>query len=249
MDAKKMLDQFLNSGMATGVLAGGLGAALLGRSGIGRDLLKVGGLALVGTLAYQAYQRSRQNQGQVPGAPAQPALGETVSGVLQGRSGALGQLGGIAGGVLSNIPGVGDFIRTAEQSPPPADSGFGAQADPQRTEANGLAIMAAMIAAAKADGHIDAQESQKIFEHMDKAGLAADERAFVMNEMAKPVDLDALARLATTPEIAAQMYTASALTIADVNAAEQVYLDKLAQKLRLDASFTQELGRQIAALR
>lgn len=247
MDAKKLLDQFLNSGMATGVLAGGVGAALLGKSGIGRDLLKVGGLALVGTLAYQAYQRSRQNQAQVPGAPAQPGLGDAVKGVFSGQSGSMGALGGIAGGMLKNLPGVGDMLNQNNQ--PPANSGFGGQGSPQQTEATGMAIMVAMISAAKADGHIDAQESQKIFEHMDKAGLASDERAFVMNELAKPVDLEALARLATTPEIAAQMYTASALTIAEVNAAEQVYLDKLAQRLGLDASFTTELGRQIAALR
>jgi uncharacterized membrane protein YebE (DUF533 family) len=247
MDAKKLLDQFLNSGMATGVLAGGVGAALLGKSGMGRDLLKVGGLALVGTLAYQAYQRSRQNQPQVSGAPAQPGIGEAVKGVFSGQSGSMGALGGIAGGMLKNLPGVGDLMNQSNQ--PPANSGFGGQGDAQQTEAAGMAIMVAMISAAKADGHIDAQESQKIFEHMDRAGLAADERAFVMNELAKPVDFEAMARLASTPEIAAQMYTASALVIADVNQAEQAYLDKLAQRLRLDASFTNELGRQIAALR
>jgi uncharacterized membrane protein YebE (DUF533 family) len=247
MDAKKLLDQFLNSGMATGVLAGGVGAALLGKSGIGRDLLKVGGLALVGTLAYQAYQRSRQNQPQVPGGQQQPSIGDAVKGVFSGQSGSVGALGGIAGGVLKNLPGVGDLMNQNNQ--PPANSGFGGQGSEPQTEATGLAIMVAMISAAKADGHIDAQESQKIFEHMDRAGLAADERAFVMNELAKPVDLDAMGRMATSPEIAAQMYTASALVIADVNAAEQAYLDKLAQTLRLDASFTNELGRQIAALR
>lgn len=247
MDAKKMLDQFLNSGMATGVLAGGLGAALLGRSGIGRDLLKVGGLALVGTLAYQAYQRSRQNQAQVPGAPQQPGIGDAVKGALTGQPGSLGALGGIAGDMFKSLPGMGDMM--GAQNQPPAGSGFGGQGSAQATEATGLAIMVAMISAAKADGHIDAQESQRIFEHMDRAGLAADERAFVMNELAQPVDLDAMARMATTPEIAAQMYTASALVIADVNVAEQVYLDKLAQRLGLDASFTNELGRQIAALR
>jgi uncharacterized membrane protein YebE (DUF533 family) len=241
MDAKKLLDQFLNSGMATGVLAGGLGAALLGKSGIGRDLMKVGGLALVGTLAYQAYQRSRQ------ASPGQPGIGDAVKGVFSGQAGSVGALGGIAGGVLSSLPGVGDFMNQNNQ--PPENSGFGGHGPAQQTEATGMAIMVAMISAAKADGHIDAQESQKIFEHMDKAGLAADERAFVMNELARPVDLEALARLATTPQIAAQMYTASALTIAEVNAAEQAYLDKLAQRLGLDASFTNELGRQIAALR
>lgn len=247
MDAQKMLDQFLNSGMATGVLAGGIGAALLGRSGIGSSVLKVGGLALVGTLAYQAYQRARQNQAQVPGGPQQPSIGEAMKGAMTGQPGALGSLGGIASSVLQNLPGVGDLMNAERQ--PPANSGFGGQGAQAAIEANGMAIMVAMISAAKADGQIDAQESHKIFEHMDKAGLAADERAFVMNELAKPVDVDALARLATTPELAAQMYTASALTIADVDAAEQVYLDKLAQRLGLDASFTTELSKQLSALR
>lgn len=248
MDAKKMLDQFLNSGMATGVLAGGLAASVLGRSGLGRDVIKIGGLALVGTLAYQAYQRSRQNQQQVPGAPAQPGITDAVKGVFSGQPGATGALGGMLGGVLQNIPGVGEMMGQREAQPP-AGSGFGdAAAEPQAQE-NSLAIFSAMIAAAKADGHIDARESQAIFEHMDRAGLAADERAYVMNALANPVDLESLARMATTPEVAAQMYTASALVMGDLNAAEQAYLDKLAQRLGLDAQFTHELGAQLRAMR
>lgn len=227
MDAKALLDKFLNSGMATGVLAGGLGASILGGSGLGRNLLKVGGVALVGTLAYQAWQRSKQQQSQLP--PGQ-----------QNQGG----IGGALGGMLSQIPGVGDLLQQAEQNPPPASSGFGGQ-----NEGTGLAIMTAMVMAAKADGHIDAAESKHIFQHMDQAGLAGDEKAFVMNLLAQPLDIDAVARLGTSPEIAAQLYTASALAMADLNPAEQAYLDKLASRMHLDPQFVRELHTEMAAMK
>ncbi len=42
-----------------------------------------------------------------------------------------------------------------------------------------------MIAAAKADGHIDAKEQAAIFAEMDKLPLNADDKAFVMDELRK----------------------------------------------------------------
>ena len=125
MDTKKLLDQFLHSGLATGVIAGGLGAAILGRSGIGRDLLKVGGLALVGTLAYQAYQRSKQNQAQVQGATERPGFRD----------------------VLQNLPGISDLSGTLDAAMPES-SGFGGQGNASQTQEISHAIVVAMISAA-----------------------------------------------------------------------------------------------------
>ena len=72
-----------------------------------------------------------------------------------------------------------------------------------------LAILRAMIAAAKADGHIDAVEQQKIFGKLDAMDLGTEDKAFVIDELRKPLDIDAVVAAATTPELAVEIYAAS----------------------------------------
>jgi uncharacterized membrane protein YebE (DUF533 family) len=230
IDAKKVLDQFLNSGMATGVVAGLLGGGLARRAGLG-GIARIGGLALVGTLAYQAWQRHKQQQADFP--PERRA---------QGVRGAIG-------GVLSNLPGVGDFLGTAENDGDAARAGFASNAlpAPQQNQL-GVALLTAMIAAAKADGEVDRAESERILGQMDQAGLSQEEKSFLLAELAKPLNLDDVVRHAATPEVAAQLYTASALVIDDANEAEHRYLDTLAERLRLDPAFVRELRQQMQSL-
>ncbi len=227
VNAKKLLDLFLNSGMATGVVAGMLGGALARRTGLG-GIAKVGGLALVGTLAYQAWQRHKENELRL--APNQRGAGD---------------LQDVVGGVLSNLPGVGELFK----SPPPASSGF-ASADGAPAQQNdlGVALLTAMISAAKADGEVDRAESQRIMGQMDQAGLSSDEKSFLLTELARPINIEDVAKHASSPEVAAQIYTASAIVIDTANQAEQHYLDALAKRMNLDQTFVAELNRQIKAL-
>jgi uncharacterized membrane protein YebE (DUF533 family) len=106
-----------------------------------------------------------------------------------------------------------------------------------------------MIAAAKADGTIDNEEQARIFAQMDKMPLTADDKAFVMDELRGKFDIDAVAAAATTPEEAAEIYTASLLAIdADnPNAAERGYLGMLAARLKLDDSLVAHLQQTVAA--
>jgi uncharacterized membrane protein YebE (DUF533 family) len=97
-----------------------------------------------------------------------------------------------------------------------------------------LALLRAMIAAAKADGHIDAAEQQKIFGKLDEAGLGMEAKAFVIDEMRKPLNIDAIVADATTPERAIELYTASVLAIDVDDPSEQAYLAMLAARLKLD---------------
>lgn len=226
MDAKKLLDQFLNSGVATGLVAGWLGGGLARRSGLG-GIVRLGGLALVGTLAYQAWQRYQQQQQELP--PEQRASGARST----------------IGGVFSNLPGIGEFL----DNQPPAGSGFAsADASPQQQNQLGVALITAMISAAKADGEVDRAESQRIIGQMEQAGLSSDEKSFVLSELSKPLNIDDVVKHATTPEVAAQLYTASALVIDQENEAERGYLATLAERMRLDDAFVQELNRQMKAL-
>lgn len=227
MDTAGLLDRFLNSGVATGVIAGALGSSMLRRGGLG-GVARIGGLALVGTLAYQAYQRYQQQQGQLP--PEQRQSGFRAA----------------AGGILSNLPGVTDLLSGSGVAPPPAGSGFAsADAPPQRQHELGKAILTAMIAAAKADGEVDQTESSRIFGEMDQEGLTAEEKSFVLSELAKPLSVDDVAKLATSREVAAQLYTASALVIDAMNDRERDYLAQLAQRMSLDQAFVDELNKQI----
>jgi uncharacterized membrane protein YebE (DUF533 family) len=108
-------------------------------------------------------------------------------------------------------------------------------------------LLRAMIAAAKSDGHVDADEQARIFAEMDKLPLAADDKAFVMDELRAKLDIDAVAGAAETPEEAAEIYTASLLAIDIDNAAERGYLAMLAARLKLDDALVAHLQQTVAA--
>jgi uncharacterized membrane protein YebE (DUF533 family) len=150
------------------------------------------------------------------------------------------------GGVLSNIPGIGDFMKTAESNSAAGAAGFGSNtlSAPAQNQL-GTAVLTAMIAAAKADGHVDQAESQKIFGQMEQAGLSSEEKAFLLGELAKPLNIEDVAKHAATPEVAAQLYTASAIVIDQANDRERDYLAMLAQRLGIPAGFIEQLNAQM----
>ncbi|MDZ3835789.1 MAG: tellurite resistance TerB family protein [Rhodospirillales bacterium] len=92
----------------------------------------------------------------------------------------------------------------------------------------------AMINAAKADGEIDGSEVSRILGAIKENGGNEEEQAFVISEMQKPLDVDALVREVKSPEVAAQVYAASLLAISVDTDAERDYLKTLASRLNLD---------------
>ena len=80
---------------------------------------------------------------------------------------------------------------------------------------------------------------------MDQAGLTSEEKSFLLGEMARPLNIEDVAKLATTPEVAAQLYTASAIVIDQVNERERNYLAMLAQRLNLPQGFVQQLHAEL----
>jgi uncharacterized membrane protein YebE (DUF533 family) len=97
-----------------------------------------------------------------------------------------------------------------------------------------LSILRAMIAAAKADGHVDAAEQQRIFAKLDEAGMDTEAKAFIVDELRKPLDIDAVVRSATSPEVAAELYAASVVAIDPDDPGEKAYLDMLAARLKIE---------------
>lgn len=108
-----------------------------------------------------------------------------------------------------------------------------------------LSLVKAMIAAAKADGHIDAQEKQRINEQIHKMQLDDSTFAFLKQEIDRPLDVREIASLADTPESAAEIYVASLLVIDIDDPSERAYLDELAQEMNLDRSLTASLEVQV----
>lgn len=91
-------------------------------------------------------------------------------------------------------------------------------------------LLRALIQAAKSDGRIDTQEKEQLTEHLgdlDRADLK-----YVNEELAKPIDVDALVR--DVPEGAAgQVYMMSVMGIDLDTNKEAEYLHELAQALDL----------------
>ena len=69
---------------------------------------------------------------------------------------------------------------------------------------------------------------------LDELSLSTEEKAFVMDELRKPLDIDAVVTAATTPELALEIYAASFLAMEPDDPAEQAYLALLASRLKLD---------------
>lgn len=119
---------------------------------------------------------------------------------------------------------------------------FLAQAQPAGEEI-GRSLVRAMIAAAKADGQIDAKEKSAIFEKLDAMKLGPDEKAFVFDELMSDPDIEAVVAPVRTPEMASEIYAASLVAMTADSPEERAYLDALAARLGLDP----ELVRQIEA--
>lgn len=92
----------------------------------------------------------------------------------------------------------------------------------------------AMINAAKADGRIDAKETERLVGKMREDGVTDEEQRFVMEEIGKPMDTDAIVRAVPNQQAAAQIYTASLMAIEVDTDAEKRYLQELASKLGLN---------------
>lgn len=115
---------------------------------------------------------------------------------------------------------------------------------PAQAEQHSRAILIALIAAAKADGHVDDRERQLIDGEIGKLTQDASLLTWIDLELKKPLDPTAIAAEATTKEIAAEMYLASILVVDEENFMERAYLQELAKQLRLEPELQTELTTQ-----
>lgn len=129
-------------------------------------------------------------------------------------------------------------------SPPSQDAFVPPPQAAYQNEELGKTLVRAMIAAAKADGQIDSEEKERIFKRLESMPLSPEEKAFVFDELASPLDIEAVVARADTPEHASEIYAASLVAMKPDKAAERTYLEALAFKLKLPAGLIAEIHRQ-----
>ena len=117
----------------------------------------------------------------------------------------------------------------------------------QEEETLGLTLLRAMVAAAQADGRLDGGERHAIYEHVGSLDLSEAEKAELLAELNRPIDMSALVASAGTPEIAAEIYAASLLAIDVDTAAERAYLAMLAARLGLPEDLASSIHRELEA--
>jgi uncharacterized membrane protein YebE (DUF533 family) len=212
IDAKQLLEQVLGSTAAGN--ARSAGRELVDRLDATQGSKAFAGGAVAGGLLGLLLGGKRRHGGGILGYGGAAALGALA---LQAYQNYQRQQGG-------NAPRLDDMSAAAPQARPAAnDSPFE------------LALVRAMVGAAKADGHIDAKEQRRLFAEVERLGLDADAKAYIFDLLTHDVDLYDLARAAATPEQGAEIYLAARLAIDADEPAERAYLDALATRLRLSA--------------
>lgn len=226
LDPKKLLNDFL------GTQIPGAGGTVRERAGQAGQLAKDNPLAT--------------------GAIAAVLLGTGAGRELTGSAlklGAAAAVGGLAYTAWKNYKEGRQADRDAAAAPevlaPPQGSEFDLEVEGQSGEF-ALALVCAMIAAARADGHIDEAERARITDKLAMSGIDEDEQSFIRAELAKPVDLDAIVGAARTEAQRVELYTASRLAIEPKTRAERGYLDMLAGRLQLADPLVDHIEATIA---
>jgi uncharacterized membrane protein YebE (DUF533 family) len=133
--------------------------------------------------------------------------------------------------------------------PPPADKSFHPSQAPQGETEFALTLIRAMIAAAKADGHIDDEERKKIGDRLSLSGIGSDAEQFLMQELNSPLDLDSIVAAAQTEAQKVELYTASRLAIDPDTRAERGYLDLLAGRLQLPDALVDHVEATVSSVK
>lgn len=183
-------------------------------------------------------------------------LGDLLGGMLGGGRGTGGGgildglLGGLFGGrggpsKMSGLALIAALAMTLLQSrksgaAPGARSAMQAietthGADEETAARKALLLIRGMIAAAKADGVIDAEERARIIGKLREAGASAEALAYVEQDMAGPLDVDAIVAEVKDEQTAAELFLASMFAINVDTPAEKAYLAQLADRLGLQA--------------
>lgn len=216
------------AGLAGGVAGGAVVGALATKKGrkTAKSAAKIGGLALVGGLAYKAYRDYRDGQQLSAHAPATyPGHAHTPATAVGPQ--APGTAAAIAAGDRWGNVGHDEFAAVVEE-PPVGDS-------------RSMLLVRAMIAASMADGHLDAAEQGRLFREIDRLDLTSEEKGTMLDELRHPWPMHAIVARCEAPETAIEVYTASVLAIDESRPESERYLSQLARFLQLPTTLVEEI--------
>lgn len=247
IDAERLLGNMMRSGLR--------GRKKKGR-GIGSSALAAGAMPILAGVAFAAAEHFLQNRkagqgagggAQRPGSmpPPPPPSSGPVTGPVTGTPNAPPPLPG--------APGPDAAMGSPAGGPPPMP-GAPAPAPIEPTpepDAGGpdeaLLLVRFMIAAAKADGVIDAAEREAILKHLEESAADGETYAFVSREMLSPLEIDTLVAEARDPRVAVEAYAVSLMAIDADTDAERQYLARLAGALGLDDATVKSIETQVDA--
>ena len=129
----------------------------------------------------------------------------------------------------------------AAQPAPDISHSAAGQLSPAESETHSRAVLKALVAAAKSDGHIEDRERELIEVEIESLDNDPELRTWLDQELRRPLDPADVARAATTPELAAEIYLASLLVADEQSPMERMYLDELARQLKIDAGLKAQL--------
>lgn len=248
-------------GQATSGLSDLARAANQATGGAGTQLDQSVGQLTGGQTAGDLAQKARDFAAQNPGAAGAAALGAAglILGTRQGRSLA-GQAAGLGGLALiaglaykawqnhaagrpllgeapgAGGPGTGQPVAGASALPSPAAF------DPQGvSEDEAMLYLRAMVAAASADGQIDADERARIMEGIARTGIDQAGARWLEAEIANPASVEAIAGPVSSPEQGAKVYAAARIAIEPDTMQEREFLRRLAEALDLDFGLRAEI--------
>lgn len=205
-------------GLAGGAVAGGLVALLAGNKSIRKTATKAatyGGAAVLGGLAFKAYQNWKQNSAQsgqqVPKGATSYASASTSTQA-----------------VSSNFE-----TEALEHM-------NGAQT-PERFQ---IAILKAMIASARADGSIDKEEQTRISDAIERMEFDNATKSLLFELFLKPISIEEIVRDLDSDEQKAEIYLASCLVVNLDHQDEFVHLGNLSKALQLPEGLEHHLRTQ-----
>ncbi|MGF6165358.1 uncharacterized membrane protein YebE (DUF533 family) [Pseudomonas sp. 2725] len=237
MNTSDLLEQLLRAGQGSMARQGGGGASAQG--GLG-DL---GGL--LGGLLGGGAGTSAGGGGAGLGGLLGGLLGggSPMGGAPQSRSAGGTNYAALASLGMMAFQAYQAWQRSQASAPQEAPRTVDLLAGPEAEE-HSHAILRALIAAAKADGRIDDTEKQMISTEIGRHTDDPQLQQWLDDEVAKPLDAYDVARSATDPGMASEMYLASVMLVDDQQDAERNYLDELAAALQIDPQLQVHLEQQ-----
>lgn len=217
-----------------------VGSLIGGRSTEARAARAIGALA-AGAIA--EWMRTRDAPAPAQRQPAPQRQAPDVAAPRRGTDVAAPRRGTDVTAPARRVPQTGRSPWPAAVEPPAAPP---EPEGPDAEAAEALLMVRAMIAAAKADGGVDAAERAAIAAQLDAAGLDAEERDFVLADFANPLTPEALAREATDPMLRARLYAAAFAAAGEITPAERAWLDALAKALKLDKAAAAAIEDRLA---